>query len=99
MCHEYLKKHYANPKTGEWSDAGKNVDAMGRNLYNMFGNRDAALFTLEDFQKAKNDPRFYDERGKIKAHDLSHIKCIMKFAALQIKDSPLNSRPFPICMR
>ena len=94
MCHEYLKKHYANPKTGEWSDAGKNVDSMGRNLYNMFGHRDPALFTLEDFQKAKNDPRFYDERGRMKAHDLSHIKCIIKFASLQIKDSPLNRDRF-----
>ncbi|MGD6851105.1 MAG: hypothetical protein ACQCN6_03495 [Candidatus Bathyarchaeia archaeon] len=94
LCHQYLAKHYQNNITGKWSDAGKNVDAMGRNLYMIFGQRDPALFTLEDFRKAKADPRFYDARGKIKAHDLSHIKCIIKFAALQVKDSPLNRDHF-----
>lgn len=95
LCHQYLTRHYANHVTGEWSDAGRNVDSMGRNLYMMFGQRDPALFTLEDFRKAKNDSRFYDvARKKIKAHDLSRIKCIMKFAALQIKDSPLNRDHF-----
>lgn len=95
LCHQYLQRHYADPVTGEWSDAGKNVDAHARNLYMIFGQRDPALFTLEDFRKAKNDSRFYDKaRKKVKAHTLSHTKCIMKFAALQIKDSPLNRDHF-----
>lgn len=93
LCHQYLKKHYENPKTGDWG-SGYVVDSMGQNLYMMFGQRDPALFTLEMFQQAKNDPRFYSEQGKLKASALSYIKCIMKFAALQIEDSPLSQRRF-----
>ena len=29
LCHQYLAKHYQNPVTGEWTDAGKMVDARG----------------------------------------------------------------------
>ncbi len=93
LCHQYLEKHYKNPVTEDWG-SGKVVDAMGRNLYMMFGQKDPALFTLEMFQQAKNDPRFYDEQGKIKFAPLSQIRCIMQFAALQIEDSPLSQRHF-----
>jgi len=93
LCHQYLEKHYRNPKTGDWGN-GRFVDSMGQNLYMMFGQKDPALFTLEEFQRAKNDPRFYDENGKLRPAPLSQIKCIMKFAALQIEDSPLSQRRF-----
>ena len=93
LCHQYLEKHYKNPVTGDWG-SGHMVDAMGQNLYMMFGQRDPALFTLEMFQQARNDPRFYDEKGKIKFAPLSQIRCIIKFAALQIEDSPLSQRRF-----
>lgn len=94
LCHEYLRKHYENPVTGEWSKQGENVDAMGQNLYMMFGQRDPSLFSLEDFQKARNDPRFFDAQGKIKFAPLSQIRCIMQFTALQIEGSKLNERHF-----
>ncbi len=94
LCHQYLAKHYKNTVTGQWSLQGKGVDAMGRNLYMMFGQKDPALFTLETFQQAKNDPRFFDAQGKIKFAPLSDIRCIMKFTALQIEDSPLSQRHF-----
>ena len=93
LCHQYLEKHYKNPVTGDWGN-GKIVDAMGQNLFMMFGQRDPALFTLEMFQQARNDPRFFDPQGKIKFAPLSQIRCIMKFAALQIEDSPLSQRRF-----
>jgi hypothetical protein len=94
LCHQYLKKHYENRVTGKWSSQGENVDAMGQNLFMMFNQRDPALFTLEMFQQARNDPRFFDAQGKIKFAPLSQIRCIMKFAALQIADSPLSQRRF-----
>ncbi len=94
LCHQYLAKHYQNAVTGQWSLQGKGVDAMGRNLYMMFGQKDPALFTLEMFQQARNDPRFFDAQGKIKFAPLSDLRCIMKFTALQIEDSPLSQRHF-----
>ncbi len=93
LCHQYLQKHYENPITGDWG-SGKPVDSMGQYLYMKFGQRDPALFTLEQFRQAKADPSFFKATGKIKPEKLSHIKCIMKFAALQIKDSPLNEARF-----
>lgn len=93
LCHQYLKKHYENAVTGDWG-SGKPVDAMGQNLYMMFEQRDPALFTFEQFQQAKNDPRFFDAQGKIKFAPLSQIRCIMQFAALQIDDSPLSQKRF-----
>jgi hypothetical protein len=59
-----------------------------------YGKRDPALFTLEDFQQAKTDQRFYDEQGDPKFSPLSQLRCIMQYAALQIADSPLNQRHF-----
>lgn len=93
MCHEHLKKHYENPITHDWG-SGKSVDAMGQYLYAKYDQKDPALFTLEEFQTAKNDPSFWGANGKLKPSELSHLKCIMKFAALQIKDSPLNQDRF-----
>lgn len=93
-CHRLLEKHYKNPVTNEWTQQGKNVDAMGQNLYMMNGQRDPALFTLEEFQQARNDPRFFDTQGKIKFAPLSQIRCIMQFAALQLEGSPLLERHF-----
>lgn len=94
LCHQFLEKKYKNPVTGEWTQQGKNVDSMGRNLYMMFGQKDPALFTLEDFQKARNDPRFFDLQGKIKFSPLSQLRCIMQFVALQVEGSPLVERRF-----
>ena len=56
--------------------------------------RDPALFTLEDFQQAKTDPKFYDAQGTLKFAPVSQLRCIMQYAALQIADSPLNQRHF-----
>lgn len=94
LCHKYLGKHYQNAVTGVWSDAGIMVDSMARYLYMKFGQKDPALFTLEDFQEAKKDPRFYDEQGKMKFNPLSQLRCIMQFTAMQIEDSPLSQRHF-----
>jgi hypothetical protein len=94
LCHQYLERRYKNPVTKIWTGAGKTVDAMGQNLFMMFSQHDPALFTLEQFQQAKNDPRFFDPQGKIKFAPLSQIRCIMKFTALQIEDSPLSQRRF-----
>lgn len=94
LCHLYIVKKYANTKTGEMSDQGTMVDRMGQYLYMKFGQKDPALFTLEDFQEAKKDPHFYNEQGKIKFDPLSKLRCIMQFTALQIEDSPLSNRHF-----
>ncbi|MCW4011289.1 MAG: hypothetical protein NWF05_11850 [Candidatus Bathyarchaeota archaeon] len=94
LCHQYLAKHYQNRVTGEWTKGGKAVDAMGQYLYMKFGRHDPALFSLEDFRKAKTDPRFYSEQGKRKFAPLSKLRCIMKFAALQVKDSELSKVHF-----
>jgi len=93
LCHKYLQKHYENPVTHDWG-SGKSVDSMGQYLYMKYGQKDPALFTLEEFQQAKADPAFWGANGKLKPSELSHLKCIMKFAALQIKDSPLNRDRF-----
>ena len=96
LCHQYLAKHkgYVNPITGEWSHQGAMVDSMGRWLYNKFGLQDPALLRLEKFQEAKKDARFYTETGKTKFSPLSHLRCVMEFAALQVKDSPLKKDGF-----
>ncbi len=94
LCHRYLAKHYQNRITGEWSDQGKMVEAMGKYLYAKFNQKDPALFSLEDFQEAKKDAHFYNEQGKIKFDPLSKLRCIMQFVALQIEDSPLSKRHF-----
>ena len=93
-CYRLLGKHYQNPVTGEWSKGGDAVNRMGQYLYMKYGRRDPALFTLEDFQKAKTDPRFYNEQAKAKFGPLSQLRCIITFAALQIADSPLSQRHF-----
>lgn len=94
LCHQLLEKKYKNLVTGEWSQQGLNVDSLGQNLYMMFGQKDPALFTLEMFQQARNDPRFSDIQGKIKFAPLSQMRCIISFAALQVEGSPLNERRF-----
>ncbi len=94
LCHQYLAKHYQNPLTDVWTKGGDAVDSMGQYLYMKYGRRDPALFTLEDFQQAKKDPRFYDEQGKMKFSPLSRLRCIITFAALQVEDSPLTQKHF-----
>ncbi len=94
LCHQYLAKHYQNIKTGVWTKGGEAVDAMGKYLYMKYGRRDPAQFSLEDFQLAKKDPRFYNEQGKLKFSPLSQLRCIITFAALQIADSQLSQRHF-----
>ncbi len=94
LCHTYLAKRYRNPVTGEWSKQGDGVDALGQYLYMKNNRKDPALFTLEDFQKAKTDPRFYDEQGKAKFSPLSQLRCVIQFTAMQIPYSPLSERHF-----
>ncbi len=94
LCYQKLKEKYFNPVTRKWSQQGNNVNAMGRNLYMMFGQKDPALFTLEQFLQARNDPRFFDSQGKIKFAPLSQIRCIMQFAAMRLEDSPLSEKRF-----
>jgi len=63
---------------------------LDNNLYMKYGRKDPALFSLEDFQKAKTDPRFYDEQGKsqvlttisAKMFDAVHCYANSIFAAL-----------------
>ena len=93
-CHKKLEQRYKNPVTGDWGKQGKNIDALGQYLYMKYGRRDPAYFSLEDFQQAKTDPRFFDEQGKPKFSPLSQLRCIMQYTALQIADSPLNQRHF-----
>ena len=94
LCHTYLAKRYQNPVTGEWTKQGEGVNALGQYLYMKNNRKDPALFTLEDFQNAKKDQRFYDEQGKAKFSPLSHLRCIMQFTAMQIPYSPLSERHF-----
>jgi hypothetical protein len=67
---------------------------MGRLLYLMFGRQDPALFTLDQFKTAKADPRFKDVTGEITYANLSQIRCVMQFAAMELEESPLHSSNF-----
>jgi hypothetical protein len=94
LCYQKLKEKYFNPIKGEWTQQGSNVNSMGRNAYMMLGQKDPAMFTLDEFRQVRNDPRFCDVQGKIKFAPLSQIRCIMQFAALKVEDSPLSERRF-----
>jgi hypothetical protein len=93
-CHRLLMEHYTARGTKPLEATGQAVDAMGSLLYHMFSRRDPALLRLADFQVAKADPRFFDANGEITYSNLSHIRCVIQFAAMKLEGSPIRDSHF-----
>lgn len=93
VCHQLLVKKYG--KNGVIVEkGGKSVDSFGRLLYLMNDRKDPAYFTLEQFQEAKNNPRFHDANGEITYGNLGAIRRVMLFAAMEADESPLKLSNF-----
>lgn len=93
LCYNLLLEYYTDKGTKPLNNTGKRVIAYGQYLYMKY-KRDPALFTLDDFRKAKAAPECLDANGEIKISDLSGIRLVMQFAAMRLVGSPLHESRF-----
>jgi hypothetical protein len=93
-CHRLLLKHYTKDGTRPPTDAFRQVDGLAQLLYLIFNRTDPALLTIDQFRQAKKDVRFFDETGEITYGNLSRIRCIIQFAAMELDGSPLKTSYF-----